>query len=980
MPITIRLGMTVLGLLGILAFGSVELDAQSIQKKTPEKSGTAVSTSKSRPRPRPRPAQPGVSRDDVVKTAPSGPPLDVVLYDRMSLPESWKSQFWGSTAARSLFAMEPKAIADLVPTQAGVRFCRCPACEASELDDPLIWSPEKPTALVCKRCGVNIPNDKFPAKEKDKPGPPEETVEVVSGIIHHYPYHAVEATKSRYPDERLYLHAKRDYQVRLYLTKAALYAAVKYREQPREARDPKLALVSAVIILRFSQAYPNYATHLDQPGEAKQFQPAGLAPPYRSGYETGKWEWNGSLDVPMNLVLAYALLRDDPAIEAAGKLLGDPNPGRTIEQDFFRASAEFASRQPEEFTEDSLHVYRGMMAVGKLIGDPILLRDAALRLEGFAQRGFYHDGMWRQASLRSHRRVLGILDGWIDRLLVDPGAKAKEPFTLAKNQPDPLLQEMPILALARNAGSAVLSRPEGGEVQQASWPSSNLATRNLRQPRLLGGAGIARLAIGKGEDALDLELRGLDSFGEPHFQRLAMRLAVGGKSLLDDLDELPPTSTGWDLATPSHNTVVIDGLNQRENAANASKPAAGSDILFHAADPDFQVTCFRDPRAYPTSARRYRHSLIASAGARSRYAISIFEVHGGLQHDQFFHAAPGSLQRWATDLRGTRAPSSLLVSTIPFLKNATADQGRWFVQSYGFLDPISQVAVTRPSLVRLEPLSDRSTTEVAKASAIQAAVGASANRLKLHLLGDTPLNLISSVSPDPLAQGFAKETSAFQSTRASLVLRRRSENGATLNSTFVTLFEPTGDAFPPLIRVGRVASDPDSILIYVESTDGPEQILVNLTPGTKRKLTLIDGQILSTDGFVVRIRKEGLVLAGGTFASGLGFDIRQPKIAGTIVNSGQHVSDKGLGWFETLAPLKGLNEVDGRILHLTHGDGTSHTWTLRGIETDETKTKLYVEEEPGFRVDPTSNVASYYQFPRGDVPGPHQFRISTMMR
>ena len=57
-----------------------------------------------------------------------------------------------------------------------------------------------------------------------------------------------------------------------------------------------------------------------------------------------------------------------------------------------------------------------------------------------------------------------------------------------------------------------------------------------------------------------------------------------------------------ELATASHNTVVVDGLNQRETPLMAGKPAAGSDFLFFAADPDFQVVSADDRRAYPQSA------------------------------------------------------------------------------------------------------------------------------------------------------------------------------------------------------------------------------------------------------------------------------------------------------------------------------------------------------------------------------------------
>ena len=343
----------------------------------------------------------------------AAPSSDGEFFARMALPPAWRAGYWQSAEAKALLRLGPKAVADLVPVQSGARFCRCPACGAEERDDPLAWSIERPAVVKCRRCGVTVPDDKYPAKVNKEV--PEEKVEVLPGVVHVYPYHAVEESKARYPDERLYLRAKVDYEVRKSLAKAALYCAAEYHAQPESGRDPRLAVMACALMLRFAQVYPAYATHLDQPGRTKVFQPARLNPPYRRGYQTGKWEWTGSLDVPMNLVMAYAILRGDPSWAVAGTLLGDPHPERTVEIDLLRASAEFTSKQPEEFSENSLHVYRGMFAVGRLLGDRGLEDEARTRLDGFTRRGFYHDGFWRGAEVEAHRRVVGLLEGWLGR-------------------------------------------------------------------------------------------------------------------------------------------------------------------------------------------------------------------------------------------------------------------------------------------------------------------------------------------------------------------------------------------------------------------------------------------------------------------------------------------------------------------------------------------------------------------------------------
>ncbi len=158
-----------------------------------------------------------------------------------------------------------------------------------------------------------------------------------------------------------------------------------------------------------------------------------------------------SLDVPLNLLIAYALIRDHPALNEAGQSLKDSHPARTIERDLFRASAEFVRLQREEYSEVSLHAYRGLLAAGRLLDDSQLVDEAVRRLDGFAERGFYYDGFWRQGDAAAHRRILGVFDGWIDRLLAGY-PEASRPLELAGNKPN--LERpreygtLPMLALA----------------------------------------------------------------------------------------------------------------------------------------------------------------------------------------------------------------------------------------------------------------------------------------------------------------------------------------------------------------------------------------------------------------------------------------------------------------------------------------------------------------------------------------------------
>ncbi len=852
-------------------------------------------------------------------------------FDQFGLPDAWEAHFWAEPGVKALRAMDPKAVAAMVPVQAGLRHCRCPACGAPEADDPLTWTAEAPEKLACRRCQATFPDDKFPAKVEGKV--PEEVVEVLPRVFHHYPYHVVEAEKRLYPDERIYLAAKRDDRAREFLAKAALYAAARHRDHP----DPALSRMACVLLLRFAQVYPAYATHFDQPGHAKHLDRADLAPPYRRSYGTAKWDWSGSLGVPLNLVVAYALVRDDPALAEAGLLLGDPRPSTTIERDLFRASAAFVENQPEELQEQTLFALRGLLAVGRLLNDGSLIRQAESRLGSFTRRGFTHDGLWCRADLAGHRRVVGQLDGWIGRLL--PG------------NPDAL----PMLALARSAGGAAVSAPLDPEILQASWPPPIPHAALPRRAILLGGAGLARLAVGKGADALDLELRGFGDQGGPHSGRLAMRLAVGGRPVLGDLEDLPASSGGFERSTASHNAVVVDGLNQREAPALARLPAPGADCLFFAADPDFQVATMEDPRAYPRSTSRYRQTLLAVAGPKARYGVGVFEVRGGLQHEQLFQAAPGSPARWRPSVPMTAGPRTLLPPSITQVAGALAEDGRWFVQSFGEFGQLSWGRFDQPATATLQTHG--------------------APGVRVHVLNDAPLLAFTGTSPEP-----APASTSDDAGRAALILRRRSEHGEALATAFVTVFEPLGAA-PPLRKVERVATAPGVVVLAIETADGLEHLIVNASPGTRRDVRLADGRTLSTDGLAVWVWGGGLSLAGGTVVELGGLKARQVLATGTIRDAIRRPSAEGQGYFDTQAPLPEPASLAGRVLLIRHGDGPVRGWTLTRVENlPKGSARLFVREEPGFRLDPVEDLAEYYQFPRVQFAGPHTFRIAKITR
>lgn len=860
---------------------------------------------------------------------------DSNFFQNFQLPAKWQEQFWADSAVTALLDLDCKKAAELVPIQAGLKHCRCPNCGVLEQDDPLSWSIAKPDRLVCRKCSASFPDEKIPAKTGDKV--PEDVVEVLPRTFHHYPYHLVEAEKQLYPDERIYLAAKRDYEAREFLAKLALYAAVKYRDQDPHSKDPRLARLASVLLLRFAQVYPLYATHFDRAGSPKTFDRADLKPPFRRAYGTAKWDWSGCMDVPINLVIAYGILRDDAALVEAGKALNVSNPKRAIERDLFHASAEFVRLQPEEYAEASLLAYRGMLAVGRLLEDPGLVREASSRFDEFLAHGFYHDGLWRDGDGPAHRRIVTLLDGWINPLLA-PEAKR---------------QTARALALVRDAGQASWIVPvrRSPDVLLASWPSSREKLEQ-RRSALLGGAGLVRFSVGQGDDALDLELRGLGDHGVAHSGRLALRLAVGGQCVLGDLEDGEPTAWGFENASASRSgLVLVDGLNQRETIDSIRRPSPGADIEFFAADRDFQIARMVDRFAYPKSTTLYRHTILVVANGKSRYAVSIVEVDGGLQHDQIFHGPTGALD-WKTSAATQRGPESLLPPAITFVPTARAEDGRWFIQSMGAFLDLSLAVATHPEQALVRTTAD--------------GVG-----VRLHILNDTPLAIYTARSP---------AGSSTSDDRPSLILRRQSELGETLKSTFVTVFEPIGRS-APLRRVGRVQSDTGLIVIAIEAAEGTEYIAVNATPGRARETALPDGRLLKFDGHAVRVTPRGPILAGGTFAEVDGHKVTLDPLHGTVVGAGKSDRPGARGVFRVSESFPNPRALLGRTLLIRHGDGSSRGWTIVDAQNlSEGGARLHVFEDAGLRIDPQSGSARYERFPGGIVPGPHQFGVSRIAR
>jgi hypothetical protein len=528
------------------------------------------------------------------------------------LPDAWQDRFWVAPGVSALLDFEPGALAALVPTQAGLRFCRCPSCGASEIEDPLDWSPAKPGVVTCRRCGVAVPSEVYPARVPLAPGLPpsipDEVVEVRPRVFHHYPFHLVEPEKQAYPDERLYLSAKRDYEARAFLAKAALYAAVRHRDQPAEKRDPRYARLASVLLLRFAQVYGGYALHDDRPDEPKILHTVGLKPPFRPGYRTSRWDWLACHEVPIPLLVAYAILRDDPALAEAGIALAEPEPVRLVREALIRPAAALLALQPDDDSESTLYAARGLLAAAVTLEDRDLLDVGLRRLERVLVRGFRHDGSWPATEVAERARVAALLSDWIRPLI-----EASQSF--AARPDDPRLAELAArldLALA----AAPPTAPEA-DVLQAAY-SADSAIRSPR-PSLLGGTGLAHLAAGPDPALFRLALGPPDA--APEAPPIDLRVEVAGRRILG-------------AATPGR-------------AGTTTQP------LFHAADATLQIVALASRDLGPHGDATVRQLVVTVTGPAASYAVSLLEPAPGAETAARWTLADGLRVIETGDLRGS---------------------------------------------------------------------------------------------------------------------------------------------------------------------------------------------------------------------------------------------------------------------------------------------------------------------------------------
>ncbi len=174
---------------------------------------------------------------------------------------------------------------------------------------------------------------------------------------------------------------------------------------------------------------------------------------------------------------------------------------------------------------------------------------------------------------------------------------------------------------------------------------------------LFGQKGIGILRQGTGPSAQALLLRFGPSLNHGHRDDLNLSYFARGYELTYDLGYglgSTHTQVGWARQTASHNLVVVDERSQGEGTAGS-----GGSLHLLADLPGVKLIEASSESSYAAQAvSLYRRTLVLIGSPADGYALDLFRVKGGHQHDYLFHAMGEDAELAGVSL-GAEEPGSL---------------------------------------------------------------------------------------------------------------------------------------------------------------------------------------------------------------------------------------------------------------------------------------------------------------------------------
>ncbi len=514
----------------------------------------------------------------------------------------------------------PEVIAE-VPSATGLFYIGCPNCNGGAQEvGVLSWRPGTGDTLRCRFCQMTFPNDKFPYNK-------EKIIIAPSGARQVYRYYENPEGRQYYFEASVWfgrsrwIQSKAEQLARLWLI----------------TKDNAYGDRAAAILGRFAQVFPDYTVKYEFPNDKKKFFPANQKWPYQDvpAYRGTKWDNWAYSDIPSRMANVYDILLAGYDWKRMDTVIGIETDKRIV-NDFFRVAYDFTTANPETYHNMSPSLYRDMIQLGRVIEDPAMVHEAVNRFRNFFARGFFADGWWKEGSPSYHNMTIRGLKTVVDELAgyKDPGDWKGEHFdNLA------ITKEIPLYKKAMEVShEAVL--PNGREIPlNDTWARPNRRGWGQKTDstisRLWPSMGNAALGTGKGENQMVLNLNWSGNYGHEHYDNGAIILFAQWRELLSDIGYTHTKYGGWTITTASHNTVVIDQM-QQDKSSN-EKQTTGQLKFYDDKDKHIKVIDLDASPAYSVAKTYRRRLIMVHVAPGFDYVVDRFDVEGGKDHDWFLH-------------------------------------------------------------------------------------------------------------------------------------------------------------------------------------------------------------------------------------------------------------------------------------------------------------------------------------------------------
>ena len=729
--------------------------------------------------------------------------------------------------------------------------------------------------------------------------------------------------------------------------------------------DPDYARCAVLILDAFARYYPGFIVSEDRAFVQKGF---ALEPPYP--IHGGKWgRWHPD-EMPSDLVFAYDAVHSSGELERLSQETGVDIRAR-IEEDLFRAVIHHESHYLPTYDNMSPRICLGYAVIGRVLRDPDLVHEAVRRSRGLFELRFFLDGTWCEGSLGYHRaavqrgmgRVFDALRGHSD----PPGYVDQTDG--ARFDDLDLERVVPNVSRAKQLLEAC-RYPDGRlfPIHDCNCSYDDVVVPHRSTSALLTASGHAWLGGGEGENQIQVHLHFSGGYGHEHADNLSLALFAKGHELLSDVGYTHTRGRGWATSTLCHNTVLIDEEEQftrnerpkwKDRRAFVDRPADGRVTAFETGHAAVQWMAASAERAYPGRARVYERTVfLVDAGEPDPYAVDLFRVVGGAQHDWVTHGNADRDMEAKVGVPLVPYGAHLLPDVEVRHPENERDRGDAGGRNpnYACFQNVQHGQVEGDCVVTFGIAG----TPVGLRSHLPALSGAEV------FLGDAP-SIRRSEEDDALVDRY----------RMPIFMVRRQGEGP-LCSLFTAIHEPFGKE-GWIQRVARIRSEdePDAVTLEIDHDGVTDHLVHRVSPGD-RVLQVGDLALEGEVGFV-RERDgvaEMMGLWGGTRLRWRDQEIEAGGILeAKVLRALREEDGDGCNGLVVEGDLPEAEALEGGTVVVTLGDDSTLAYLVSGAETIEGNSHLVLESDPGIAVDAAG--ARHLFFPLREIQGRVSYRIRT---